>query len=322
MDWLQRSMLHRVLLLVFDSWAIAAPVAPASAAGTVFPRGSRIGLEPPGELVVSHRFAGFEDRTNGVILTLLDLPEPAYQALEKSAFGGTVKDLTIDTREVFPFREGIGYLITGHQETEGTLFRSWYLLVNTTTREAGHIAALIAVRLPNSATRIYPDRTIREALATVSFRTPPTNELLGLLPFKLTDLAGFRLAKIAPQGLAVLMDGPGDDLTKQPYMIVAVGRGAPAPTDLRPKFAQDLMRRLPLSELAINSGEAMRIGGRPGYELRASAKDAHGNPIAVVQWLRYGGGGVFLRTVGVVSKDDWERLFPRFRAVRDGIQAR
>jgi hypothetical protein len=315
-------MLRRFLVLLLAAWAAMAVAAPASAAATVFPRGSRIGLEPPGEMVASRKFAGFEDRANDAVLTMADLPEPAYQALEKSAFKGTVKDLTIETRELFPFRAGIGYLITGHQEVKGTLFRNWYLLVNVTTREAGHVAALIAVRLPNSATRIYSDRIIREALATVSFRRPPVNELLSLLPFKLTDLAGFRLAKIAPQGLAVLMDGPGEDLTKHPYMILMIGRGAPQADDLRPKFAQDLMRRLPLTDLIITSGGPMRIGGRLGYELRANAKDAHGKPIAVVQWLRYGGGTTFMRTIGVVAKDQWEALFPRFRAVRDGIDPR
>ncbi len=315
-------MLRPILVLLLAAWAVAALPAAGSAAEPVFPRGSRIGLEPPGQLVVSGRFAGFEDHANGVIVTVLDLPEPAYQALEKSAFTGTVKDLTIDTRELFPFRAGIGYLVTGHQQVNGTVFRSWYLLINAATRETGLVAALIAVRLPNSATRIYSDEVIRAALATVSFRNPPVAELLGILPFKLTDFAGFRVAKISTQGVAVLMDGPGDDLTKYPYMVVSIGRGAPAAADLRPKFAQDLLLRLPLTDLAVVSSEPIRIRGRPGYELRATAKDARGDPIALVQWLHYGSGNAFIRTLGVVAKDRWDRLFPRFRAVRDGIDAR
>jgi len=37
--------------------------------------------------------------------------------------------------------------------------------------------------------------------------------------------------------------------------------------------------------------------------------------------VRFGSGG-FLRIVGVGRKDDWDALFPRFRAVRDGIDLR
>jgi hypothetical protein len=296
--------------------------AAGAAATPVFPPGSRIGLEPPGDLKLSRKFPGFEDSARNVAITILDLPEPAYQALEKSAFTKMSKGLTVDKRELFPFRGGIGYLITGHETVKGTDLRSWYLLANVSNSKIGHIAALVAMRMPDDASRVYPDKVVRAALATVSFRTPPLAELLRLLPFKPNKMAGFRVMKIAPQGVLVLIDGPSDDLAKHPYMIVQIGRGAPDAPDLRPKFARDLLIRSPLPALAITSGEAMRINGGQGYELRAKAEGAGGAPLALVQWLRFGGGSSFLRVIGVVGKDRWDEMFPRFRAVRDGIDAR
>ena len=65
----------------------------------------------------------------------------------------------------------------------------------------------------------------------------------------------------------------------------------------------------------------MRIGGRPGYEIRARGKDAQGDPSAVVQWVRFTGGG-FLRVVGVSRNEQWDEMFNRFRAVRDGVELR
>jgi hypothetical protein len=300
-------------LAVFAAGAAAAPV---------FPAGSRIGLEPPGDIKLSRKFPGFEDSTRNVAITILDLPESTYQALEKSAFAKMSKGLTVDKRELFPFRGGIGYLITGHEEVKGTELRSWYLLANVSNSKIGHIAALVAMRMPDGASRVYPDKVVRAALATVSFRTPPLAELLGLLPFKTNKMAGFRVMKVAPQGGLVLIDGPSDDLAKHPYMIVQTGRGAPDAPDLRPKFARDLLMRSPLPALAITSGEAMRINGGQGYELRAKAEGAGGVPLALVQWLRFGGSSSFLRVIGVVGKDRWDEMFPRFRAVRDGIDAR
>jgi hypothetical protein len=41
----------------------------------------------------------------------------------------------------------------------------------------------------------------------------------------------------------------------------------------------------------------------------------------LVQWIRFGSTG-FMRIIGVSSKDDWDRMFPRFRAVRDGLAPR
>jgi hypothetical protein len=299
-----------------------AAFAAGAAAEPVFPPGSRIGLEPPGDLKLSRKFPGFEDSARNVVITILDLPGAAYQALEKSAFAKVSKGLVIDKREVFAFRGGVGFLITGHEEVKGTDFRSWYLLANAPNSEIGHIAALVAMRVPVGATRIYPDRVVRAALASVSFRKAPVAELLRLLPFKLDKMAGFRVMRITPQGMLVLIDGPTEDLARHPYMVVSIGRGAPSAPDLRPKFARDLLTSAPLADLAITSAEAMRINGGQGYEVRAKATGAGGAPLAVVQWLRFGGGGGFFRVIGVTAKDRWDEVFPRFRAVRDGVGVR
>jgi hypothetical protein len=315
-------MLRRSIILLVAAWAGFAALTPAFAGRLVFPPGSRIGLEPPSGLKLSRKFPGFEDSARNVVITILDLPEPAYRALEKSAFAKVAKGLIVDKRELVPFRGGVGYLITGHEEVKGTDSRSWYLLANTSNGKIGHIAALVAMRVPEGASRVYPEKVVRAALATVSFRTPPLAELLKLLPFKVSKMAGFRVMKIAPPGVLVLIDGPSDDLARHPYMIVSIGRNAPNAPDARPRFARNMLTSAPLPDLAITSAEAMRINGRQGYEVRAKAKGAGSAPLALVQWLRFGGGSSFVRVIGVVGKDRWDEMFPRFRAVRDGIDVR
>ncbi len=54
--------------------------------------------------------------------------------------------------------------------------------------------------------------------------------------------------------------------------------------------------------------------------MRISGKD--NTPVTVVQWLRFGGGQSTLRIIGSAPRDQWAKAFPRFRAVRDGIQPR
>jgi hypothetical protein len=41
----------------------------------------------------------------------------------------------------------------------------------------------------------------------------------------------------------------------------------------------------------------------------------------MVQWLRFGSNG-YLRVIAVSPTGKWEQSFSRFRAVRDGIDAR
>lgn len=313
-------MRRPLLVFLIAAWAGLAALNPAGAATPTFPQDSRIGLVlPPGDFTPTAHFPGFEDSAHHVTIALLDLPGPAYEAVEQSAFGKTVKGLTVEKRELFSFAGGIGFLITGRAVIDGKDVRSWYLLVNSFTRDAGHVAAFIRVHVPEEARAAYPDAAIRAALQSVTFRAPPLAALLEHLPFKLRDMAGFRVMRVAPPALAVLIDGPVNDPTKHPYMVISIGRGAPREPTAQARFARDMVISAPLKDVAVTSMESMRIGGWPGIEVRADAKGLDSKPLALVQWLRFGGGDAFLRVIGVGPKDDWDRLFPRFRAVRDGI---
>jgi hypothetical protein len=291
-----------------------------AAADPIFPRGERIGLEPPPGMAESRQFPGFEDRDRKVAITVLDLPGRTYSELEKSLFGPTKSGLTVEKRELFVFNGGIGYLATGHGLVGGVAMHKWLLLANVANEQIGRIATLVDVQVPDSALAAYPEKVIRAALASVTFRPAPLEERLGLLPFKLDERAGFRVMQVLPGGI-VLTDGPTDDLSKQAYMIVGIGRGSPSEPDGRGRFARDLLAGAPVRDLIVVSAESMRIGGRPGYEIRARAKEPNGAPINLVQWVRFG-SAAFLRVVGIARKDDWDREFTRFRAVRDGIEFR
>jgi hypothetical protein len=119
-------------------------------------------------------------------------------------------------------------------------------------------------------------------------------------------------------------EGPKDGLeaTEQPHLVIAVAPGSPDPRD-RDQFARDAMSTLPpLKDMHITGAEPMRIGGQPGYEVRAEAKDVQtGADVEIVQWLRFG-TGAFTRILGIAPKDKWTDAFTRFRAVRDGLEPR
>lgn len=317
-------MLRRLPILLVAVWATllaALALSPAFAAEPVFPQGTRIGLVPPEGLKPSGQFPGFEDSARKVTVVIFDLPGRAYEAIEHSAFGEAVKGLTVEKRELFAFADGIGFLITGHGQIDGANVYTYDLLINSFSPKLGQVAAFVRVHVPDAAHAVYPEAAIRAALRSVAFRVPPVAELLSHVPFKFGELAGFRVLRVAPPAVAVLIDGAGDDPVDNPYVLVSVGRGAPEQADARARFARDLLMTAPLKNVAVTASESMRIQNLPGYEVRATAQGPNGAPVAVVQWLRFGSSG-YLRVVGVVAKERWDELFPRFRAVRDGIDLR
>ncbi len=315
-------MLRSLLVLIVAAAAGLAAVSPVHAAAASFPEGSRIGLVlPPGNLTPSKQFPGYEDPAHHVTIALLDLPGRAYAAVEKGAFGNDTKGLMIDKRELFSFAGGLGYLVTGHATVDGRKVHTWYLLANTFSQTAGRIATFVRVHVPDAARAAYPDAAIMAALRSVTFRMPPPDELVGRLPYKIGDLAGFRVMRVTPAALTVLIDGPADDPIKRPFMVIGVGRGAPRDQADRARFARDLLSSAPVQVGKITSAESIRLDNAQVFEIRADAKGPDGTALDLVQWLRFAGSG-FVRIIGVVHKQDWDKLFPRFRVVRDSVEIR
>ena len=254
-------------------------------------------------------------------IAILELPAGAYGEVEASLFAKNQAGIEDVKRERFPFDSGIGLLASGHARQNGTSVYKWLLLAKAFAGPAQNLTAVINVEVPEAARAVYTDAVIRKALASATFRPAPIEEQLGLLPFKLTERAGFRVMQVLPGGGIILTDGPTDDINKQPYMIVSIGRGTPAGSSERGRFARDLLTSAPVRDLTMRSAEPMRLSGGPGYEIRATAKGLAGEEISLVQWVRFGASG-FLRVIGVSRPDAWDALFPRFRAVRDGINSK
>ena len=286
-----------------------------------YPPGSRIGLEVPGDLKPSTRIPGFEDIERKVSIAILDLPASAYLELETAAFTRLPQDLQQAKRESFPFDSGIGFLITGFVQKDGTTLHRWSFLAQAVGSTVHDLTALINVEVPENALSVYSDAVVRKALASVTFRPAPIKEQLSLLPFRFGNLAGFEVVQVMPTGTVVLADKADEKAVSRPVMIVSVGRGGPADSSDRGRFARDLVATAPVRELSIKSAEPMRINNAAGHEIRAEGKDPTGQPLSLVQWLRFGSGG-YLPIVGAAPSNEWDQMFCRFRAGRDGVDVR
>ena len=310
----------RSLLLLFT---LAFAAAPAPAAEVAYPPGSRIGLAPPSSMVTSKNFFGFEDASNNVAIILATLPSEAYADLDRTVTADALKRQGVDleTREAMALATGKAFLVIGRQEIEKTKIRKWILVASSPT-----LTAVVTVQIPDAAKALYPDATIRESLASLAIRTEvPAEEQLGLLPFKVADLAGFRVAGVVPGRALMLSDaaantpGAGFDA----HIFVAIAPGGPAQVSEREAFARDLLGSVPnLKDIRITTSEPLRVVGQPGHQILANAHDASGNiALTVVQWVRFGSGG-YMQMIGMVRAEGWKEAYPRFRAVRDGIDSR
>jgi hypothetical protein len=320
-------MFNRILLrLAYALAVVALSLAPASADELVFPPGSHLGLVPPTGLkpVAAVRgnpnIHGFEDAANDAAIGMLELPPQVYADLARATTADTLKKqgLTLEKREDLSLKDGTAVLFFGKQETEHANLRKWILLASMPD-----MTGLVTVEVPEAAGSPYPDESVHAALASVTRREKvPVEEQLGMLPYRLADLAGFRVIRVVGGTLVVLTDGPKDSMeaVEQPHIVVTVGGGGPEDTNSRANFSRNLLIGIPgFKDVRLTNSDLLRLNGQQTYELMADAKDAKTDaPVKLVQWVRFGGNG-YVQIIAAAPKDGWVQAFPRFRAVRDGI---
>ncbi len=284
-------------------------ICPAFAADPVFPPGMRVGMTPLVGLTRAKSFVGFETD-----------PAEAYgevmNAFKANPAGtGGIKPESIETAA------GLAYYTAESAKDGATNVRRYSMIL-----PGGTFSGYVAVQVPENATKIYSDDAVRQMFASAVIRKEvPVEEQLGLMPFKISQLGDFKNVRTLAPGAAIIL-ADGDEVTgfePAPFMVIGLIGATPAQPEDRGRFAQQAATTFPgLRDARITMSEPIRIDGMPGYETRIDATSGKDNTaVTVVQWLRFGGPSS-LRIIGSAPREQWPKAFPRFRAVRDGIQPR
>jgi hypothetical protein len=295
-------------------------LAPACAASPTFLPGARVGLVPPGGMVPSQSFQGYEDADRKALLMITEVGAGAAEHVDKDftpdamAAGG----IEVEQREDATLAGMHGYLIVAHQDIAGARVRKWALVL--TRRD---ITAIILIVTPEAERAAYPDAALRASLATLALReSVPDAEKFGLLPYRFGDLAGFRLVQAIPGGTAILTSGPSDATiaSAQPFFAVAMAASAPGPAE-RDSFARRLLATTTgFDQFRVVQAGPIHFGPQSGHEIIGEGKDPkNGVELSAVQWLRFRSSG-YMRMLGIARRDVWAEAFPRMRALRDGIE--
>jgi hypothetical protein len=305
---------------LFALTVLSATFSPAFAADAIYPPGIRIGLAPLVGMAPAKTFTGFETSDQGVKVLMTELPAQAFSEVE-TAFKTNPATMAIKPESIETASGPAFYTVENGKDATGNLRRYSMIL------GGGTFSGYVAVQVPENAQKIYTDDAVRQMFASVITRKEvPLPEQLGLMPFNVSELSDFKTVRTLAPGAALLLADSTDEtsLEKSPFMVLGSISSAPERPDDRGRFAQQAATQIPgLREGRITMSEPVRIDGMPGYETRIDATSGKDNtPVSVVQWLRFGTGNVALRIIASTPRDGWEKAFPRFRAVRDGIQPR
>jgi hypothetical protein len=278
---------------------------------------------PPAGFVPSKRLSGFENPEASALIALNELPVEAYPDVEKGFTDEALKTRgwTVQVREPVTLKDGKGFFLAGPQESNGQKRYESVMVA-----QMGGITSLISVQMIEASHATITDAVVRDMFKTVTIRpTVPESERLEVLPYKIGNLAKFRIVRSAREGVAVLTDGPKDEVVavEQPFLLIGVAPGAAPKPEERDAFARRVFSSAPgIKEVKITRSEPLRLGQAQGYEIVADAKDAStGTEVTTVQWLRFG-QNAHLQMFAIVRKSAWKDVFPRLRQIRDSIEPR
>jgi hypothetical protein len=305
------------LLAVLAAGAASASI--AWAAEPVFPPGSRVGLQPPADMVPAKGIAGFRNPKTGAAIVAIEMPPEAYPSIAASFADEALKaqGFTLKSRETLKVGQSDAVLISGEQNESGRAIPKTLLVAADTG-----MTALVIAQAPSGAPP-SSEQELRAALKTVAFRPPLSmNDQLAALPFGLPELAGFRPVRVMSGNSVLLTEGPSDAVrqAEQPILILAQSFAAAPPQDQRDAFArQVLVSNTFLTDTVLERAQGFRQGGTDWHEIVAKAKDGTSSvPVVVLQTIRFAPDG-YLRMVGVVKADQRDEVMPRFRKIVDAV---
>jgi hypothetical protein len=309
-----------LLVVVTMGGAMVSGTVSALAADPVFPPGARIGMTPLVGLVPAKAFTGFESEDQSVKVLIAELPAPAYGEVMNAfktnpAIAAGAKPESLETGA------GTAYYTAETAKNASGTFRHYSMILS-----GGTFSGYVDVQVPENATKIYSDDAVRQMFVSAVIRKEvPVAEQLALMPFKVGDLGDFKNVRaLGETGALLLADGDETNgFEAAPFMVIGLMPSRPAEPDDRARFAEQAARAIPgMHSGRITMSEPVRIDGMAGYETRIDATSGRDDtPVTLVQWLRFGGQGS-MRIIGSAPRDQWEKSFRRFRAVRDGIEPR
>lgn len=318
--------LAAAVLLAGTAMAVLAPHALAQTAPrqeAVFPPSSRFGFSAPANMVVSKRFTGFERRGGGAVVSVVELPGPAFTEMEQSFTDETLKaqGLVVRNREAVTLADGLeGVLFTGEataSDAQGVpAVNKWLLIVGGTD-----VTGLV---IAQAASGTESEESIRSMLTSVKLRPAlGLDEQVAALPFRIGDPAGFRPVRALAGNSMLMTLGPRDQISamEQPILVIAQAFQAPTPQEQRDGLArQALFANQTMKDFQIERSQSYRQNGVDWHEIVARAVDVPtDSPVVVAQTIRFNPDG-YIRAVGVTRADQRSDVLPLFRQVVDSLQ--
>jgi hypothetical protein len=297
-----------------DAGAIALPSPPVPYPGT-----SWSVSPPPGFALVTNPAAMFR-HPDGSFIIMLESPRERLNLRDLGAIGSTTAAGTPNEGRLEATEQ---LTVNGRPAILMRLKMARRALVNhSVIIEGEHGNVTVALAIPDRVAGPDP-AAIRAALLSTIETPRSADQRLGDVPFRLTDLAGMRVAHIIANSVVILTDGPGDQMDvaiAQSFAMISQfpqrpGARFDAARDVT-KVAALIQQQYPNASILTQRAEQMARGPVAAVTYRRTPPGANG-PVAGTAWAWESGGNfLFFVAQHPVAKPEQAA---RLAKVRDGM---
>jgi hypothetical protein len=272
--------------------------------------GTRVALMVPDGFEIARDFPGIgrsQDFTS-VLVTELNVPAAiAAESVSEAALARNGVEL-IESKPVQIYGRP-ATRVDAVQKIGAISFRKWFLVLGNDTK-----SVMLTATTPSENEEQYRTALVQvlESAHWDEGGAPASAPVA--LPFQVKEAPPLRIVRSAATALVLSEPAPVKGHVT-PVVTVGASKATVAVGELA-GFAKTRLEETPtLTEIQIRSQGAQRLGGLPGHEIRADARDTEsGRPVRVHQLLAEDGGHYYL-VQGIFDAEDAGRLDPAFDAV-------
>jgi hypothetical protein len=312
-----RAAIRAALLSVTDKAAVAAP--PIPQAGVRFP-GTSWSIAPPQGFALVTTPATMFRHPDGSFIIMIEGPRERLNLRDIGAIGsitaaGTPNEGRLEAAEQLTAKGRPAILMRLRMPRRA-------LVNHTLVIEGEHGNVSVSLAIPDRVAGSDP-AAIRAALLSTAETPRSADQRLGDVPFRLTDMAGMRVAHIIANSIVVLTDGPRnqmDEGTEQSFAMISQfpkrpGEQFDAARDVT-KVAAQIRQQYPNATILAQTVERTAKGPVAAVTYRRTPPGANA-PVAGAAWA-WESGGNFMFFIAQHPTNKPEQA-TRLAKVRDGV---
>ncbi|NJM74606.1 MAG: hypothetical protein HC852_01185 [Acaryochloridaceae cyanobacterium RU_4_10] len=301
------------LIAVLQLQAIALPKSPAKVPGT------SVRITPPEGFQPSQLFSGFEQKTSGASIVVVELPVPKEAIPKTLTQLGSPEALkskgmrVIESKDI-TIAERPGKLLLVSQTAQGIPFLKWIAVLNE-----GDRILIVTAPFPESRSTALRE-PLRQAIMTVSWKASSPDRLLEGLPFSFQTYGDLKVSGRISNTVILTKNGAKSPIPPSDPLLVLGSAYSQVQIEDLGKFSRTRLKQTPeVKDLVEISGQPTPIAGQKAFELVARGYDLRTNKPLTVYQVIIATDKTYYIVQGMVPNTSAQDYLPIFRSVAKSV---